>query len=96
MAVIILPNEPYGNNPTYQITFQQNNVNTDPSSAVVKLTDPKGVKSLPTLTHVGAGVYTFTLYCNVSGTWSMRCYAPLGSGAASVSAQVTVDDEINP
>jgi hypothetical protein len=56
----------------------------DPTTVTLRFRDPTGVETAVTtadLTHVGTGVFSYTLVANISGQWT---YAFEGSGNCAV------------
>jgi len=62
-------------------TFRVNGTPTDPTSVTLTVTDPAGVTSSPSITHVnGTGLYTAQVACTLTGIWT---YLWEGTGTAS-------------
>ena len=60
--------------------FKVTGVPTDPTTAVLTITDPTGTVTTPAPTHTSTGTYTANVACTVVGIWT---YLWEGTGTAS-------------
>lgn len=77
-----------GNAWTLTITCTQGGTLTDPGAVpTVTVTDPTGVVTTPTPSHVSTGTYSTVVYCPTAGTWEAVPSVPYpttGFGAAKI------------
>jgi hypothetical protein len=71
---------------TLQNIFSVAGVPADPTAVTLTVTDPTGVTSTPSVTHVSTGTYTANVACTLAGVW---LYKWAGTGTASDVAEGT-------
>jgi hypothetical protein len=88
-----------GRSPTFTWIFQQEIASVwttmDPAVAPVLNVTEDGVRTTKTLTHAGAGTYTWNPLFTVPGFYQATIYAPAGNGQDAQPFSFEVDPDPN-
>ena len=80
MSATVFYADPASEIATLQNIFKVNGVPTDPTTVTLTVTDPTGVVTTPSTTHVSTGTYTANVPCTADGIWT---YKWVGTGTAT-------------